>query len=69
MSGISIKKGIIQIQRELNDLDLFVADFIKILTLYTDYSLVGGYIAIIIGRSRGTEDKVQMYKRMIREAR
>lgn len=37
-------------------LDLFVIDFVKILKKYTDYVVVSGYVSILFGRSRGTED-------------
>jgi hypothetical protein len=37
-------------------LDTFVLDFIRILERYTDYVLVSGYVTILLGRARGTED-------------
>lgn len=37
-------------------LDTFVLDFIRILERYTDYVLVNGYVTILLGRARGTED-------------
>jgi len=40
----------------LSKLDLFVIDFVNILTKYADYVVVSGYVSIIFGRSRGTED-------------
>ena len=40
----------------LNDLDKFVLNFVKILTKYTDYVVVSGYVSILLGRSRATED-------------
>lgn len=40
----------------LSKLDLFVIDFVNILTKYSDYVVVSGYVSIIFGRSRGTED-------------
>lgn len=40
----------------LSKLDLFVIDFVDILTKYADYVVVSGYVSIIFGRSRGTED-------------
>ena len=40
----------------VSKLDLFVIDFIKILERYTDYVIVSGYVSILFGRSRGTED-------------
>jgi hypothetical protein len=46
----------IVLERELNDLDKFVLRFTKILEKYTNYVLISGYVAILFGRSRGTED-------------
>lgn len=40
----------------LSKLDLFVIDFVNILTKYSDYVVVSGYVSIVFGRSRGTED-------------
>ncbi|MCZ7402644.1 MAG: hypothetical protein O8C61_10525 [Candidatus Methanoperedens sp.] len=40
----------------ISKLDLFVVDFINILKKYTDYVVVSGYVSILFGRSRGTED-------------
>jgi len=46
------KKEII-LERELNKLDEFVLDFTKLLD---NYVLVSGYVSIVFGRSRATED-------------
>lgn len=51
-----IDEHTIQIDRELNDLDLFVLEFVRILEKYTPYALVSGYVALLFGRSRNTED-------------
>ena len=40
----------------LSKLDIFVIDFIDILKKYTNYVVVSGYVSILFGRSRGTED-------------
>jgi hypothetical protein len=37
-------------------LDKFVADFTKLLEEYIDYVIVSGYVGILFGRARGTED-------------
>ena len=47
---------IIVSQKYLTLLDLFVLDFIRILEPVTPYVIVSGYVAILFGRSRGTED-------------
>ena len=49
------KKNII-INRELSDLDRFTLDFIKVLEKHTQYVLVSGYVAILLGRARISED-------------
>lgn len=50
----------IQLDRELSDLDQLVLRFVNIVEKHTPYVLVSGYIAILFGRSRGTED-VDLY--------
>lgn len=47
---------VLVINRELTDLDLFVWDFLKVLTKHSDYLIVSGYVSISTGRTRGTED-------------
>jgi len=51
-----ISKNIIKLDKELSDLDIFTIDFIKILGHYTDYVLVSGYVSILLGRARSSED-------------
>lgn len=51
-----ISNNIIEIDRELSDLDLFTLDFVKILRKYTDYVIVSGYVSILLGRARSSED-------------
>ncbi|MCX6742190.1 MAG: hypothetical protein NTX24_03395 [Candidatus Pacearchaeota archaeon] len=46
------KKEII-CDRELSKLDKFVLDFVKLLD---NYVIISGYVAILLGRSRATED-------------
>ena len=43
-------------KRKLNELDKFALDFCKILERHTDYVIISGYISILLGRSRATED-------------
>ena len=47
---------IVASEKYLTLLDLFVLDFIRILEPVTPYVIVSGYVAILFGRSRGTED-------------
>jgi len=46
----------IVLNRELSNLDKLVLNFVKILEKYTDYIIVSGYVSIILGRARATED-------------
>ena len=46
----------IKLDRELNELDLFVLDFVKVLEKHARYVLISGYVALLFGRSRTTED-------------
>ncbi|MFH1182464.1 MAG: hypothetical protein V1702_05890 [Candidatus Woesearchaeota archaeon] len=51
-----VGKNTIRLDRILNDLDRFVLKFVKILETHTNYVIVSGYVAILFGRSRTTED-------------
>ena len=51
-----INKKTIEIDRELSDLDSFVIDFIKILDKHINYVIVSGYVTILLGRARVSED-------------
>lgn len=51
-----INKKTIEIDRELSDLDKFAIDFTNILKKHSDYVIVGGYVAILLGRARASED-------------
>ncbi len=50
---IEIKGNLISLEKELNELDKFVIRFTKDLD---SYCIVGGYVSILFGRSRVTED-------------
>ena len=52
----TIENKTIILKRELTELDKFVQHFLAILTHYSDYLLVSGYVSISTGRTRGTED-------------
>ena len=47
---------VLEMEHDKSKLDCFVEDFVKILEKYGDYIIVSGYVAIALGRSRGTED-------------
>ena len=49
------KKKII-LNKELNELDRLVIEFLNILEKYAEYVVISGYVSILLGRSRSTED-------------
>lgn len=51
-----ISENIIEICRELSELDLFAIDFVKVLRKHTKYVIISGYVSIILGRARASED-------------
>src|SRR3989344_9098572 len=51
-----LDKNTIKLDKELNELDKFVLNFIKILEKYTKYVIISGYVSLLFGRARGTED-------------
>lgn len=54
---IDYTKDKVGLEKELNDLDEFVIDFTKILNkLQIKYVVVSGYVSILFGRSRSSED-------------
>ena len=54
---LKFSKKKIEFRKELNDLDKFVIDFTSILNkLKIKYVIVSGYVAILFGRSRSSED-------------
>ena len=48
--------GAIRIDRELSEFDRFTLDFIRVLRKHTRYVVVGGYVSIVLGRARASED-------------
>ncbi len=46
----------IKIDKELNELDKFVLEFLKIVEKHAKYVIISGYVPILFGRSRATED-------------
>ncbi len=54
---LKYEPGKIKIENKVfTALDEFVSDFMKLLEGYTDYVIVSGYVVILFGRARGTED-------------
>ncbi len=52
---MKFKEGLISLDKELNELDRFVIDFVELLENH-EYVVVSGYVSILFGRSRGSED-------------
>lgn len=48
------KERVIRISKIITELDEFILNFVDLLDVY--YVIVSGYVAILFGRSRGTED-------------
>jgi len=61
------EKREIVVDRKLNELDKLVLDFIKILEKYVDYVIISGYVSILLGRSRATEDVDLFIRRISKE--
>jgi len=57
----------IKLRKPLNELDKFVLRFVKILEKYTGYVIISGYVSILLGRSRGTEDVDMFVKEIDKE--
>ena len=53
---MEFKDGEIKLNRELSELDKFALNFLSILEKYTKYVVVSGYVAILLGRTRATDD-------------
>jgi len=49
-------KGIIVLDRELSDLDRFTLEFTTVLEKHVSYVIVSGYVSILFGRARASED-------------
>ena len=51
-----INKTTIKLDKVMNELDAFAVRFTKILEKHIAYVVVSGYVAIMLGRSRATDD-------------
>ena len=51
-----VDESTVKLDKVLNELDEFVLEFIGLLVKHTKYVIVSGYVSILFGRSRGTED-------------
>lgn len=52
----NIEKREIKSDKILSELDKFALSFIRILEKYVDYVIISGYVSILLGRTRITED-------------
>jgi|YelNatPaOPRAMG01_1025707.scaffolds.fasta_scaffold02414_22 hypothetical protein len=46
----------VEVEGKANQIDRLVYTFVKILEKYTDYAIVSGYVAILLGMERPTQD-------------
>jgi len=51
-----VSKKLIKINRVLSDLDKFTLKFVRILRKHTEYVIISGYVSILLGRARASED-------------
>ncbi len=51
-----INSKTIKLDKEINELDKFLLEFVKILEKHARYVIVSGYVSILFGRARATED-------------
>ena len=65
--GITIGREGIRISRELSELDKFVLDVVNLIGRHANYVIVSGYVTILLGRSRGTEDVDFVIEKISRE--
>ncbi|WP_456365315.1 hypothetical protein [Thermococcus sp.] len=65
--GIEVGREEIRISRELSNLDRFVLDVVHLIERYANYVIVSGYVTILFGRSRGTEDIDFVMERVSKE--
>jgi len=63
-----LKDGSIGMDKVLNKLDKFVLEFVKMLKKHTGYVIVSGYVSILFGRSRATEDIDLIVPKMSKKA-
>jgi hypothetical protein len=50
------EKREIKLNKKLSELDKLVLNFVNILKKHVEYVIISGYISILLGRSRATED-------------
>ena len=60
-------KNTIKLNKIINELDKFVLDFIRIIEKYANYVIISGYISILFGRARSTENIDVFIKKIDKE--
>ncbi|MBS3155265.1 hypothetical protein J4404_02070 [Candidatus Woesearchaeota archaeon] len=60
-------KNTIKLNKIINELDKFVLDFTRILEKYANYVIISGYISILFGRARSTENIDVFIKKIDKE--
>ena len=63
-----IDKNTVKITRMASELDKFVLDFVGVVEKHCKYVIVSGYVSILFGRSRVTEDIDMIISSMDRKA-
>ncbi|MEK6888687.1 MAG: hypothetical protein AABW80_01125 [Nanoarchaeota archaeon] len=53
---MELKNNKIILDRIPSELDIFAVEFLRILEKYTEYVVISGYVSILLGRTRSTED-------------
>lgn len=56
MAKFQVLNSEVNLSKEVNEIDKFVLKTTEIISKYTDYAIVSGYVAIFFGRSRASED-------------
>lgn len=51
-----INQNTIKLEREFNELDRLVFEFVNVLKKHADYVIISAYVSILFGRTRTTED-------------
>lgn len=65
---MEIKDRNIIIQRIPSELDKFAVKFLSILEKYAEYAVISGYVSILLGRTRSTEDIDVFIKQISKES-
>ncbi len=64
---MELKDSIILLERIPSELDRFAIEFLTILQKYVDYVVISGYVSILLGRTRATDDIDVFIKKILKE--